>query len=101
MSCWGGKLIQHIPESVADALVHEQPNPRNEPGHTVTVAKGTQLHKIVGADELAVNSAHHQAAADSPGGRGDQRHGIGRRDRGYRGAGLPLSASACSGIRSS
>jgi putative glutamine amidotransferase len=46
----GGKLIQHIPESVADALAHEQPNPRNEPGHTVTVAKGTQLHRIVGAD---------------------------------------------------
>jgi putative glutamine amidotransferase len=64
----GGKLIQHIPESVADALAHEQPNPRNEPGHTVTVAKGTQLHRIVGADELAVNSAHHQAAADEPAG---------------------------------
>jgi putative glutamine amidotransferase len=64
----GGKLIQHIPESVADALAHEQPNPRNEPGHVVTVAKGTQLHGIVGADELSVNSAHHQAAADAPAG---------------------------------
>jgi putative glutamine amidotransferase len=51
---------------VAGALAHEQPNPRNEPGHTVTVTKGTRLHKIVGADELAVNSAHHQAAADAP-----------------------------------
>ena len=29
----GGKLIQHIPDSVADALAHEQPNPRDEPGH--------------------------------------------------------------------
>ena len=47
---------------------NEQPNPRNEPGHTVKVARGTQLHKIVGADELSVNSAHHQAAADSPAG---------------------------------
>ena len=64
----GGKLIQHIPESVAEALAHEQPNPRNEPGHIVTVAKGTQLHAIVGADQLEVNSAHHQAAADEPAG---------------------------------
>ena len=48
------------------ALAHEQPNPRNEPGHLVKVAKGTQLHGIVGTDELAVNSAHHQAAADAP-----------------------------------
>jgi putative glutamine amidotransferase len=62
----GGKLIQHIPDAVAEALAHEQPNPRNEPGHTVKVAKGTQLHGIVGADELQVNSAHHQAAADAP-----------------------------------
>ena len=36
----GEKLIQHIPDSVADAL----------------------------ADELSVNSAHHQAAADEPAG---------------------------------
>jgi putative glutamine amidotransferase len=64
----GGKLIQHIPDSIEAALAHEQPNPRNEPGHVVKVAKGTQLHGIVGADELAVNSAHHQAAADAPAG---------------------------------
>ncbi|MBN9090460.1 MAG: gamma-glutamyl-gamma-aminobutyrate hydrolase family protein [Reyranella sp.] len=64
----GGKLIQHIPDSVADALAHEQPNPRNEPGHAVAVTRGTQLHEIVGADQLQVNSAHHQAAADAPDG---------------------------------
>ena len=62
----GGKLIQHIPDSIKDALAHEQPNPRNEPGHDVAVAKGTKLHAIVGADTLAVNSAHHQAARDEP-----------------------------------
>ena len=62
----GGTLIQHIPDSVADPLAHEQPNPRNEPGHVVKVARGTQLHQIVGADQLDVNSAHHQAAADAP-----------------------------------
>ena len=62
----GGRLIQHIPDSIQDALAHEQPNPRNEPGHDVAVAKGTKLHAIVGAETLAVNSAHHQAARDEP-----------------------------------
>ncbi len=62
----GGKLIQHIPDSIDKPLAHEQPNPRNEAGHTVKVARNTQLYRIVGVDELAVNSAHHQAAADAP-----------------------------------
>ena len=57
----GGTLVQHIPDSVADALEHEQPNPRHEPGHLVAVVPGTLLHRIVGAVEMRVNSAHHQA----------------------------------------
>ena len=62
----GGKLIQHIPDTVADALAHEQPNPRDQAGHKVSIAAGTKLHEIVGEAELPVNSAHHQAAADTP-----------------------------------
>jgi putative glutamine amidotransferase len=54
-------LIQHIPDSVADALAHEQPNPRHEAGHAVTVVAGTLLHRIVGSGEMHVNSSHHQA----------------------------------------
>jgi putative glutamine amidotransferase len=57
----GGTLVQHIPDSVADALEHEQPNPRHEPGHPVAVVIGTLLHRIVGATQMHVNSAHHQA----------------------------------------
>jgi putative glutamine amidotransferase len=57
----GGSLVQHIPDSVANALEHEQPNPRHEPGHSVAVVPGTLLHRIVGATEMRVNSAHHQA----------------------------------------
>ncbi len=60
----GGTLIQHIPDEVEGALAHEQPNPRTEPGHDVDIVAGTQLHAIVGADTLAVNSAHHQAVKD-------------------------------------
>ncbi|MBM3570965.1 MAG: gamma-glutamyl-gamma-aminobutyrate hydrolase family protein [Alphaproteobacteria bacterium] len=62
----GGTLIQHIPDEIEAALAHEQPNPRTEPGHHVTVFKDTLLRRIVGTDTLAVNSAHHQAVKDVP-----------------------------------
>ena len=64
----GGTLIQHIPDEVENALAHEQPNPRNEPGHDVEIRSGTLLHEIVRLDRLPVNSAHHQAAKDEPAG---------------------------------
>jgi putative glutamine amidotransferase len=60
----GGTLIQHIPDEVENALAHEQPNPRTEPGHSVAIARGTLLHRITQADTLEVNSAHHQAVKD-------------------------------------
>ena len=62
----GGTLIQHIPAEVPGALPHEQPNPRDEPGHDVRVEPGTLLAEIVGAETLPVNSSHHQAAKDAP-----------------------------------
>lgn len=62
----GGSLIQHIPDEITDPLAHEQPNPRDEPGHSVEIVAGTLLHDIVGVENLDVNSAHHQAVADDP-----------------------------------
>ena len=61
----GGTLIQHIPDEVPGCVAHRQPNPRDEPGHTVRVVAGTLLHRITGAADLAVNSAHHQAVKDA------------------------------------
>ncbi len=61
----GGTLIQHIPDSVANCLAHEQPNPRTEPGHEVEVVAETLLERLGGGvPRLQVNSAHHQAAAE-------------------------------------
>ena len=60
----GGTLIQHIPDEVAGALAHEQPNPRDQPSHTVRITAGTLLHRITGAAAMSVNSAHHQAVRD-------------------------------------
>lgn len=47
-------------------MAHEQPNPRDEAGHEVTITSGTHLHDIVGVETLAVNSAHHQAVKAVP-----------------------------------
>ena len=62
----GGTLIQHIPDSIENPLAHEQPNPRNEAGHEVSIKPDTLLHRIVGESNIRVNSAHHQAV-DQPG----------------------------------
>jgi putative glutamine amidotransferase len=62
----GGTLIQHILDEVPDALAHEQPNPRDQAGHEIQVTANSLLHRICGAERLAVNSAHHQAV-EAPG----------------------------------
>ncbi len=82
----GGGAGRHAdpayPRQRAGALEHEQPNPRDQPGHPVAIVPGTLLHRIVGADTMQVNSAHHQAVAAPGRTRGGERHRAGRRDRG-------------------
>jgi putative glutamine amidotransferase len=64
----GGTLIQHIPDTIPNALAHEQPNPRNEAGHAVALTPGTLLYQTTERAEMQVNSAHHQAVeATAPG----------------------------------
>ena len=64
----GGTLIQHIPDTIPNALAHEQPNPRNEAGHAVALTPGTLLYQTTERAEMQVNSAHHQAVeAAAPG----------------------------------
>ncbi len=60
----GGTLIQHIPDEVEGALAHEQPNPRDEPGHPVVLLEDSLLRRICGAAVMQVNSAHHQAVKE-------------------------------------
>lgn len=60
----GGTLIQHIPDEIENALAHEQPNPRDEPGHEIALVADTLLHRIAGSSAMSVNSAHHQSVRD-------------------------------------
>lgn len=62
---FGGTLIQHVPAQVEDAVKHAQETVRlNALAHSVTLEAGTMLQGIVGAEEVRVNSFHHQALAD-------------------------------------
>jgi len=56
-----GSLIQHIPDEIKNCIEHEQKNPRNEAGHSVTIQENTKLYSIISKKNIMVNSAHHQA----------------------------------------
>lgn len=60
----GGNLIQHLPDESDDYLEHVQSHARDEPCHDITVVKGTLLHRILGAEQVSVNSVHHQAVRE-------------------------------------
>lgn len=56
----GGTLYQDLAEEFPDALAHEQPGDRRQPGHAVNPQPSTRLAMLVGAAPLPVNSSHHQ-----------------------------------------
>jgi len=58
---FGGSLYQDIPSQVGKPLKHRQPIPAAKLSHTVTVASGTLLRKIVRTATMRVNSSHHQS----------------------------------------
>jgi putative glutamine amidotransferase len=59
----GGTLHQHIPDSFASAVQHQQypAVPRDQPSHEVIVEEGCRLSAALGASSVVVNSMHHQA----------------------------------------
>lgn len=70
---FGGKLYQHIPDEVHNALNHSPNGDLHNPvgkqiAHTIQIIPDTLLHRICGSDEIPVNSSHHQAMinADVP-----------------------------------
>ncbi len=58
-----GTLMQHIDDCIKTDIKHEQPNPRNEAGHSIKVEKNTKLFNIIKEEKAEVNSAHHQAVS--------------------------------------
>lgn len=62
----GGTLVQDISTQVPNALVHSTVagRPKSSVDHMVEVVAGSRLAGLVGAGQLGVNSAHHQAVKD-------------------------------------
>lgn len=62
----GGTLYQDLPTQHPSQVLHAQMDivPRDEPCHTVRLAPGSIISRLVGSAEPAVNSLHHQAVRD-------------------------------------
>jgi putative glutamine amidotransferase len=58
----GGALHHHVPLDLPGALEHQSADPAAR--HPVALVEGTRLAKLFGAEEIAVNTRHHQAVAD-------------------------------------
>ena len=61
----GGKLYQDIYREALATLKHSQDTERHVCSHTVRIASGSLLHRILGTEMLPVNSFHHQAVKEA------------------------------------
>lgn len=57
----GGSLYQDIPAQVNEALQHRQPTTATRLSHSVSIATGSLLSRIVKRARMRVNSSHHQS----------------------------------------
>ena len=57
----GGTLYQDLPAQVDDVLQHRQPTPAVKVSHSITIAPGSLLDRIVKRTRMKVNSSHHQS----------------------------------------
>ena len=60
----GGSIRQHIETDVPGFLAHQQMDRAGEAVHTVTIRSESRLARVVGPEDLEVNSTHHQALAE-------------------------------------
>jgi putative glutamine amidotransferase len=60
----GGSLYQDVGSDPGTQLRHSQEEPRDHPTHTVKLVPGSRLARVLGTDEVEVNSMHHQAVKD-------------------------------------
>lgn len=57
----GGSLYQDIATQLPQANEHQQGDLKDRRGHRIKIHEGTKLKKIVGRQNLEVNTTHHQA----------------------------------------
>lgn len=57
----GGTLYQDLDTQYGGTVEHHMSPPYDRGIHTVSIVKGTPLHRLLDIDEMSVNSYHHQA----------------------------------------
>ena len=58
---FGGKLYQDLATQLGDKIKHpDYFTTKTEDSHKVKIVEGTPLYKLLGKDEIGVNSTHHQ-----------------------------------------
>ncbi len=61
----GGSLYQDLESQKEEAIVHcRRELPRNTLIHNVHVVEGSQMEKVLGTNEMWMNSLHHQSVKD-------------------------------------
>ncbi len=62
---FGGTLYQDIPSQRKDSTIkHRQTEPKEQGTHFVSIAKDSELFKILNTSDVSVNSYHHQGVKD-------------------------------------
>ena len=56
----GGTLYQDVATEPGTEIQHSQKEARDQPTHKVTVAQQSRLARVLGAEDVEVNSFHHQ-----------------------------------------
>jgi putative glutamine amidotransferase len=59
----GGSLVQHLPDTVGETVVHRLDADNGTAIHDVRIESTSRLAAILGDSEVRVNSYHHQATA--------------------------------------
>lgn len=61
----GGNLWQDLPSQNPSSFRHQQTCPPQYPSHEIHVEPGTLLHRLLGEEQIRVNSFHHQAVREA------------------------------------
>jgi putative glutamine amidotransferase len=56
----GGSLYQDIPTEFPSSVTHVKGPPYDAPAHKVNLVEGSPLQKLIGKENIEVNSYHHQ-----------------------------------------
>ncbi|MEQ8505682.1 MAG: gamma-glutamyl-gamma-aminobutyrate hydrolase family protein [Rhodospirillales bacterium] len=62
----GANLIRDLKSETDGTIDHLNEKPAEEPAHAVAIKPDTLLHRIVGKDEIMVNTAHNEAPRELP-----------------------------------